>query len=138
MTDGFRRWLRGQMEKQGWGVTRMAREIGVSHGLVSQWLSGERNPSPKSYTKIARALKTDRDELLVIAGIRDPDLFLDAVDRFHRIADPRASQIDWTDEENVIEIRYALDHIIRIQERRSGKRSTAEFFEPVEANDDDE
>ncbi len=91
---------------------------------------------PKSYTKIARALKTDRDELLVIAGIRGPDLFLDALDRFHRIADPYAREIDWTDEGNVVSIISELQNLIRIQEIRAGKRSVDQYFDSVEVEDD--
>lgn len=80
MTTDFGRWLKGQLDRREWGVTRFAREAGFSHGLVSQWLSGARNPSPRSIDKIADVLFADVDELLTIAGHRprglddiDPD-----------------------------------------------------------------
>lgn len=74
MTTEFARWLRSEMERREWGVTRTAREIGVSHGLVSQWLKGDRNPSPASLDKISDRLYVSRDVLLTLAGHRDPDL----------------------------------------------------------------
>ncbi len=91
---------------------------------------------PKSYTKIARALKTDRDELLVIAGIREPDQFLDALDRFHRIADPYAREIDWNNEENIVSIEIELRRMISLQEIRAGRRRRGEYLDPVDVEDE--
>jgi transcriptional regulator with XRE-family HTH domain len=130
--ESLPKWLQGQLDRREWSQADFARKLGVSTGLVSNWFTGVRRPNPESCARIADVLFADRDEVLAIAGHRDPDLDLDALDRFHRIVDPYAREIDWTDEENVIEIRYALDHIIRIQERRSGKRSLEQWHDPVE------
>ena len=68
VTRSFSRWLQGRMEERGWGVTRAARELGVNHGIVSQWLSGDRNPSPKSVSKVAKAFGAEVDDVMRAAG----------------------------------------------------------------------
>ena len=136
MTSEFGRWLRGQMDRREWGVTQMARELGVNHGIVSQWLNGNRNPSPKSIDKIADVLFVDPDEVLAIAGHR-PRLPMDQLEKFHSLADPYARKLDWDDPENRLSIENALQHLIRVQELRRGTRAKDQAIDPVVPDDEE-
>ena len=97
MTKEFSRWLRGQMDRREWGVTRMARELGVNHGIVSQWLSGDRNPSPASLDLIADKLVANYDELLTLAGHRPKGL--DEIDPDSPVGRlcAKLRRVDWSD-----------------------------------------
>ncbi len=138
----FGKWLQRKIDARQWNGADLARAIvraggRATPGDVSRWLRGEREPQPHTLEYIADAVNATHQEAMEAAG-HAQRLPMDAIERFHRITHPYAKDIDWEDDENVIEIRYALDHIIRIQERRSGKRSLEQWHDPVEANDDDE
>ncbi len=70
----FGQWLRRQMMKQEGGMSQaeLARKVGTSAGLVSDWIRDVRVPSSESCDKIADALGLDIDEVLVRAGHRPP------------------------------------------------------------------
>ncbi len=69
----FGTWLKRQlMRQEGMNQSDLARKVGTSPGLVSDWLRDVRIPSPESCDKIADALGLDIDEVLVRAGHRPP------------------------------------------------------------------
>lgn len=97
------------MNRREWGVTRLAKELGINHGTVSQWLSGERRPSPASLDLIADRLVTNYDELLDLAGHR-PAMPAEGLDATHARLDPRLQRIQWT-ESRYRMIEAILDHM---------------------------
>ena len=84
---GFGAWLQWQLDRREWSQSDFARKAGVSTGLVSNWVSGVRRPSPASVDKIADALMIDVDDVLMRAGHR-PALSTDAIDALHARIDP--------------------------------------------------
>lgn len=117
---GFPRWLRGQMERREWSVTRLARELGINHGTVSQWLSGDRHPSPASCKRIADVLFVDLDEVLTIAGHRDPDLDVDPNAPGEQIA-ALARRIAWSEDRYEAVRDMFTGWLERDRKRREGK-----------------
>ena len=118
MTKEFGRWLRTQMDRREWGVTRMARELDVSHGLVSQWLKGERNPSPASLENISDRLYVDLDMLLTLAGHRDPDLEVDPDSPEAELL-PLIRKIDWaSDPMRLKGIKVQLEGYLEVDRMR--------------------
>ena len=59
--------LRALREAAGLSQTRLASLIGVSRNAVSQWESGETQPSSKRLAKLAKALKVQIDDLMMPA-----------------------------------------------------------------------
>jgi transcriptional regulator with XRE-family HTH domain len=113
----FPSWLRRQMDSREWGVTKLSKELGVSHGLVSQWLSGQRNPSPRSIDRIADVLFVDVDEVLTVAGHRPRDFDADPdspPERFHAMM----KRIHWDPQREAM-----IDAILRqmVEFDRSGR-----------------
>lgn len=72
-------WLERQLEQRDWRQADLARALGVSTGMVSNWLTGQRRVSPYYCEQIAALLGADVDYLLALAGHRpmalttDPD-----------------------------------------------------------------
>ena len=72
-------WLAHQLEQRDWRQADLARGLGVSTGMVSNWLTGQRRVSPYYCEQIAVLLGADVDYLLALAGHRpmvlatDPD-----------------------------------------------------------------
>lgn len=130
----FGPWLLARLKDAGLTQGEFAERVGVSPTTVSRWVNG-RVPDGSFIDQIADVLVLDYDLVSMQAGYR-PRLSIDQIERFRRIAEPYARKIDWEDDDNVIEIRYALDHIIRIQERRSGKRSVDQWHDPVEVEEE--
>lgn len=69
--DQFAIWLLEEMEKRGWSQSELARRAKVSHGRISQILSGEQAGS-RVLTKIANALHLPPETVLRRAGILPP------------------------------------------------------------------
>lgn len=72
-------WLERQLAARDWRQADLARGLGVSTGMVSNWLTGQRRVSPYYCEQIAALLGADVDYLLALAGHRpmvlstDPD-----------------------------------------------------------------
>ncbi len=72
-------WLERQLAARDWKQADLARGLGVSTGMVSNWLTGQRRVSPYYCEQIAALLGADVDYLLALAGHRpmvlssDPD-----------------------------------------------------------------
>lgn len=96
------RWLSAEMERNELGVNQVAKYSGISSAMVSNILSGNRNPSAKVVSKLAKYFKVDEDRLLVLAGLRtakgdekqqnsidDPDLRIWATpDNLNNLSEP--------------------------------------------------
>lgn len=112
------------MDIRGWGVTRLAKELGMSHGLVSQWLKGERNPSPASLDIVADKLVADLDMLLTLAGHRPPDIELDPDSATARLM-PLIEQIDWDSRPGRLEeVEAEFRFMIEVDRRQAAARKT--------------
>jgi transcriptional regulator with XRE-family HTH domain len=79
----FANWLRGQLDFRQWSMTSFARRLGVHHGTVSRWLSGERRPDTHSTIEIARVLGVAPSLVLEKAGYESDvrDEFVDQTRR---------------------------------------------------------
>lgn len=49
-------WLRAAAEAKGWNQTELSVQLGVSTGVVSRWLKGQRVPNWGSAIKIEKHL----------------------------------------------------------------------------------
>jgi transcriptional regulator with XRE-family HTH domain len=63
-------WLRAELARRGWRQRRLAERVRVSAGRISEWVNGERTPSPESCVRLADALDADVDYVLTLAGHR--------------------------------------------------------------------
>jgi transcriptional regulator with XRE-family HTH domain len=72
-------WLERQLASREWRQADLARGLGISTGMVSNWLTGQRRVSPYYCERIAALFGADVDYLLALAGHRpmvlstDPD-----------------------------------------------------------------
>lgn len=122
MTGAFPGWLKRQIALREWSVTEFSRRLGVNHGTVSMWLSGARNPSPKSIDKITDILGVDNDIALTMAGHRPPVFEVDP-DSAEAQLIPLIRQVDWASrpgrvEEMQAELREMIKYD-RKQKRRN-------------------
>jgi transcriptional regulator with XRE-family HTH domain len=62
----FASWVRAELRRREWNDSDLARRMGVSSGMISHWLSGERRPNPYSCDLLADALHADLDTVLAL------------------------------------------------------------------------
>lgn len=60
------------MARRAWNSAQLARRMGVSSGRVSRWLNGIDRPSSASAIKLADVFGADPDDVLALAGHREP------------------------------------------------------------------
>ena len=73
-------WLERQLAAREWRQADLARGLGISTGMVSNWLTGQRRVSPYYCERIAALFGADVDYLLALAGHRPMDLSTDPDD----------------------------------------------------------
>ena len=78
-------WIRRQMDRRGWKAADLSRQMGVGSGRISEWLNRQRRPSPESCIKLADVFGADPDDVLALAGHREPLEPLDIDDPKRRI-----------------------------------------------------
>lgn len=66
-------WLRRQLGRREWKYGDLAERAGVSTASISRWVNGKELPSSENAIKLAEALDADPDDVLALAGHRDPD-----------------------------------------------------------------
>jgi transcriptional regulator with XRE-family HTH domain len=81
----FREWLYEELHQRRWRAVDLARRLEVPSGTVSRWLSGERQPSPRSCEILANILGVDADFVLTLARHRPAARSLAADDPRQRI-----------------------------------------------------
>lgn len=69
----FADWLERALADTGISPARLARDSGVSQGQISRYRRAETLPDPETIRKLATALSSDVDEVLIIAGHREGD-----------------------------------------------------------------
>lgn len=72
MSEELRAWLSEELERRHWSHRELARRVGLSQGLVSQTLAGDRSPSNNFCLKVAQALGEAPEKLFRLAGILPP------------------------------------------------------------------
>jgi transcriptional regulator with XRE-family HTH domain len=72
VSEDFPSWLKRQLHRREWSAAELARRMGVSPARVSEWLAGKYLPNPASCLRLADALNIDPDEVLALAGHREP------------------------------------------------------------------
>lgn len=70
----FPKWLQSEMDTRGWKQAELVRRSGVNGGLLSQVLSGQRQPGVEFCGKIAHALGVRDIDVLRRAGLASPEL----------------------------------------------------------------
>jgi len=60
-------WLRAVRKERGWSTYKMAEVIGVSEPAVVLWEQGKRRPSVPSCIKIASAMATPVEKVVLMA-----------------------------------------------------------------------
>ena len=73
-------WLERQLAARDWRQADLARGLGISTGMVSNWLTGQRRVSPYYCERIAALFGADVDYLLALAGHRPMVLSTDSDD----------------------------------------------------------
>lgn len=68
------RRLREALDLAGYTGAKLAKELGISRGLISHWLTGHKECPPKYVQQIANRLKIDRGWLMGAAGQLRPGL----------------------------------------------------------------
>lgn len=70
-------YIRQKLAEKGLNQRQGALRIGVTSGMMSNWVHDKRRPDPENIPKLAALLSVDPDELMVRAGYRprrDTDL----------------------------------------------------------------
>lgn len=62
-------WLQSELEKRNWSQSELARRSGLSHGTVSNILSGTKGVGEASLNAIAKALHVPSEVLFRKAGL---------------------------------------------------------------------
>lgn len=65
----FSIWLENEMRARDWRQADLIKRSGISSGLLSQILSGQRGPGVSACRKIAKALGMTDIQVLAIAGL---------------------------------------------------------------------
>lgn len=91
----FPTWLAQELRRREWTQSDFARRMKIGTGSVAMWMTGTRNPSPRSLDRIADVLAVDVDFLLTLAGHRPKDLGGED-DIIKRELLPLMRQIDWS------------------------------------------
>ena len=79
-------WLERQLAAREWRQADLARGLGISTGMVSNWLTGQRRVSPYYCERIAALFGADVDYLLALAGHRPMVLSTDPDDPVEQLA----------------------------------------------------
>ena len=64
--------LRGLLNRNGYSVNKLAKEVGVSHVTMGRWLSGNAVPTPESCRMVARVADLPVAKVLSYAGHLPP------------------------------------------------------------------
>ena len=70
-----RQWLKDLLREHGLTQEELAKRIGVSRELVTNWISGRRRPSLKHLRRIAEVLGISEKVLFIKEGIFSKDFF---------------------------------------------------------------
>ena len=67
-------WIYHKLQNKGWNISELSRQAGLSHGYVSEVLSGKKKPGIKFYKGVSSALGVTMDSLKLLdeAGV-DPE-----------------------------------------------------------------
>ena len=79
MSEQLRSWIAEELEKRNWSYRKLAKEIDMSHVLISKVIAGELKPSADFCIKTAYALEEPPEKLLRMAEILPPGPAFDDV-----------------------------------------------------------
>lgn len=126
MTNEFGAWLDRQIDSRGWGRTEASRQMGVSHSMVSQWITGVRRPNAKSVKKIAKGLSLNSEVVLEAAGLLDPGDTPDPNSNYAQVLG-MVNRIDWeTYPDRLATVKAILDLYVKADERERAKDDALE------------
>lgn len=117
----FSQWLENEMKVRGWRQADLIKRSGVSSGLISQILSGQRSPGVDTCRAIARAFGMKEIQVLKIAGlVADSETA-----KFTPVVEAAATMLNELSEDDQEEIRA----IIRVKYERRQKRQASKRHE---------
>lgn len=123
----FGDWLQDILDRKGWTISDLARQIGVQPSTVSRWRSGLRVPEPPQCRRIANALGINRFLVLYQAGHIDelpsPRLQLEA----ERISRDLVATFEATFEQ-------AREELAEIRNAEVGAQVALVYYGPVPAD----
>lgn len=64
--------LKAKREEQGWSVRGLAEELDLAPSTILRFEDGSRRPSPELMKRLAKALKTNNEELLALGNHKLP------------------------------------------------------------------
>lgn len=68
MSQEFGRWLQREMDRGGFILVSLARELGMAHTSVRAWLHGKSEPSPEHCEDLAQVLRVPIDDVYRALG----------------------------------------------------------------------
>lgn len=68
LNEGFPLWLQERLEERDWKAVDLADKLGVNSGVISNYMTGARNPEPKLLNRIADVLGVSDEEIFTAAG----------------------------------------------------------------------
>jgi len=106
-------FLRKLMEQRKLLISHLAKDMGVSHPVLSRWLTGDDVPSTVSCRKIAAYSGVPVEEILVMAGHLDEARSEPAAvwPEFRQYANLKYP--DLLDEDIIIMVEDLIDHRLR-------------------------
>jgi transcriptional regulator with XRE-family HTH domain len=116
----FNTWLRAQLNEKQMTQRHLAMRSGVDHSTISRLLSGDRMPSLRTATKLARALRElhdDGDGPTFFAGLSNPQMLCTSRVEHAFRADEVLTDLD---------VRELLHAYLSIRTRRVRERVVAQ------------
>lgn len=93
--DAFVAWFDRQLKRFEWTAADFIQRSGIPKSTVYSWLNGSRSPRAEHIETIADVLGRRKNDVLVIAGIADPDPDVDP-DSMEAEALGYVQVIDWS------------------------------------------
>ncbi|MFT4039698.1 MAG: helix-turn-helix transcriptional regulator [Thermomicrobiales bacterium] len=90
-------WIRKQMQRRDWSGADLARELDMSPSRVSDWINGKFVPNVQSARRLAEAFGADADDVLALAGHREPTAVIPADAPQARII-ALVKRVKWTED----------------------------------------
>lgn len=69
MSQEFCQWLKTELQARGWSQDDLARQTGISYGVIHDILNDYRTPDPELCAHIAKALRISPEIIFRRAGL---------------------------------------------------------------------
>jgi len=124
----FVTWFDRQLKRFEWTPSDFVQRSGIPKSTVYSWLNGSRSPRAEHIETIADVLGRRKNDVLVIAGIADPEPDRDP-EGPEAILFPLIRQVRWTDDD-LMRVENDLRFLIGRQRKRMPFHVATESSEP--------